>query len=305
MNVEVRNITRLYGSQMALDSVSFDIGKGELVGFLGPNGAGKTTMMKIIAGVLNPTRGDVRVNGSLVSAENTEVKRSIGYLPENNPLYADLYVMESLEITAGIYRLRNRKRRIAEMIEITGLGNEKHKKIGALSKGYRQRVGLAQALVHDPPVLILDEPATGLDPNQLEEIRNLIREISKEKTVMLSTHIMQEVEAVCGRVIIINNGKIVADGSTDELLSRKLSDNQILIVEFDEEPRQSQLASIDGVVNANPENGKWIVEAESGLDIRPALFRFAVGHKLTILGMQEKSQSLENVFRKLTRENGS
>jgi len=305
MNVEVRNITRLYGSQMALDSVSFDIGKGELVGFLGPNGAGKTTMMKIIAGVLNPTRGDVRVNGSLVSAENTEVKRSIGYLPENNPLYADLYVMESLEITAGIYRLRNRKRRIAEMIEITGLGNEKHKKIGALSKGYRQRVGLAQALVHDPPVLILDEPATGLDPNQLEEIRNLIREISKEKTVMLSTHIMQEVEAVCGRVIIINNGKIVADGSTDELLSRKLSDNQILIVEFDEEPRQSQLASIDGVVNANPENGKWVIEAESGLDIRPALFRFAVGHKLTILGMQEKSQSLENVFRKLTRENGS
>ena len=197
MSIEIRQITKLFGKQKALDEVSFSIKKGELAGFLGPNGAGKSTLMKIIACFLAPDEGEVAVNGQKVESKNLEIRKNIGYLPEHNPLYTDLYVKEFLEITAGFYKLKNRKQLIAEMVELTGLGDEQHKKIGSLSKGYRQRVGLAQALIHDPSVLILDEPTTGLDPNQLEEIRQLIREISREKTVMLSSHIMQEVEAVC------------------------------------------------------------------------------------------------------------
>ncbi|MDO8951503.1 MAG: ATP-binding cassette domain-containing protein, partial [Draconibacterium sp.] len=206
MSVETRHITKLFGKQKALNEVSFSINKGELVGFLGPNGAGKSTMMKIITGFMPADSGEVVVNGQKIESKNLEIRKNIGYLPEHNPLYTDLYVKEFLEITAGFYKLKNKKHRVDEMVELTGLGDEQHKKIRALSKGYRQRVGLAQALIHDPSVLILDEPTTGLDPNQLEEIRNLIREISREKTVMLSSHIMQEVEAVCNRIIIINKG---------------------------------------------------------------------------------------------------
>jgi len=199
MSVETRHITKLFGKQKAIDDVSFSIKKGELVGFLGPNGAGKSTMMKIITGFMPADSGEVVVNEQKIESKNLEIRKNIGYLPEHNPLYTDLYVKEFLEITAGFYKLKNIKKRVAEMVELTGLGDEQHKKIRALSKGYRQRVGLAQALIHDPSVLILDEPTTGLDPNQLEEIRHLIREISREKTVMLSSHIMQEVEAEIGR----------------------------------------------------------------------------------------------------------
>ena len=217
MSIQVNNITKLYGKQKALDDVSFEVAPGKVTGFLGPNGAGKTTMMRVITCFIPQTSGKVSVCGYDVVDDSIEVRRNVGYLPENNPLYLDMYVKEYLAFIAGIYKIKNVESRIAEMIERTGLQIEYKKKIGALSKGYRQRVGLAQALIHDPKVLILDEPTSGLDPNQLTEIRNLIKEIGKEKTVMLSTHIMQEVEAVCDRVIIINKGRIVADNSLGDI----------------------------------------------------------------------------------------
>ncbi len=301
MSIETRNITKLFGTQKALDSVSFGIKKGELVGFLGPNGAGKSTMMKIITGFLPADSGEVIVNGQKISSENLEIRRNIGYLPENNPLYTDLYVKEFLEITAGFYSLQHKKQRVVEMIELTGLGEEQHKKIGALSKGYRQRVGLAQALIHNPGILILDEPTTGLDPNQLEEIRNLIREISKEKTVMLSSHIMQEVEAVCNRIVIINKGNIVADGRIDEIKSGKINRNQVVIAEFNEMIELEQILALQGVQNANRLGSSWEIESNSESDIRPAIFQFAVNNKLTLLTLTEKHQNLESVFHQLTK----
>ena len=252
MIVETRNITKLFGKQKALDSISFSVNKGELVGFLGPNGAGKSTTMKIITGYLPQDEGDILIDGQKVSGQNLEYKKQIGYLPEHNPLYTDLYVKEFLEITAGFYHLKNKKQRIAEMIELTGLEIEQHKKIRALSKGYRQRVGLAQALIHDPSILILDEPTTGLDPNQLEEIRTLIRQISKEKTVILSSHIMQEVEAVCNRVLIINKGKIVADGNISEVKAGINIQNQIVVAGFKESVSEEQLVQIPGVNSVYP-----------------------------------------------------
>ncbi|NQU88542.1 MAG: gliding motility-associated ABC transporter ATP-binding subunit GldA [Mariniphaga sp.] len=301
MSIEIIDITKTYGNKKALDSVAFTVSQGELVGFLGPNGAGKSTLMKIITGYLFPNQGEVFINRKKVSVKNTISRSDIGYLPENNPLYSDLFVKESLEFTAGIYMLKNKKNRVADMIEITGLGDEQHKKIGALSKGYRQRVGLAQALIHDPSVLILDEPTTGLDPNQLEEIRTLIREISKEKTVMLSSHIMQEVEAVCNRALIINNGIIVADGQMDELKNNAFSNSQIVIIEFDKEVELKQLLEINGVADARFKNGKWEIEAIPNKDLRPDIFEFATSNKLVLLTIQESHQSLENVFQKLTR----
>ena len=302
MSVETRNITKLFGTQRALDNVSFEINKGELVGFLGPNGAGKSTMMKIITGFLPPNSGEILVNNQKVLSENLEIRKNIGYLPENNPLYTDLFVKEFLEITAGFYQLQNSKKRVAEMVELTGLGDEQHKKIGALSKGYRQRVGLAQALIHNPDILILDEPTTGLDPNQLEEIRNLIREISKEKTVMLSSHIMQEVEAVCSRVIIINKGKIVADGEIGEIKSGRLLRNQIVIAEFNAQVLPKKLMEISGVLRVAPSGNKWELESKGGEDIRQAVFKFAVDNHLTLLTLLEKQQNLESVFQELTRQ---
>ena len=302
MSIETRQITKLFGKQKALDEVSFSIKKGELVGFLGPNGAGKSTMMKIITGFLPSDSGEVSVNGQIVISKNLEIRKNIGYLPEHNPLYTDLYVKEFLEITAGFYKLKNTKQRIAEMVDLTGLGDEQHKKIGALSKGYRQRVGLAQAFIHDPSVLILDEPTTGLDPNQLEEIRQLIREISREKTVMLSSHIMQEVEAVCNRVIIINKGKIVADGGINEIRSGKMNHNQVVLAEFSTAVKSDNLMAVEGVKNVVSNGNLWEIESTGEKDIRPAIFEFAVNNNLTLLTLNEKQQNLENVFHQLTQK---
>jgi ABC-2 type transport system ATP-binding protein len=301
MSVETRQITKLFGKQKALDEVSFSIKKGELVGFLGPNGAGKSTMMKIITGFLPPDSGEVLVNGQKVESKNLEIRKNIGYLPEHNPLYTDLYVKEFLEITAGFYKLKNIKKRVAEMVDLTGLGDEQHKKIRALSKGYRQRVGLAQALIHDPSVLILDEPTTGLDPNQLEEIRNLIREISREKTVILSSHIMQEVEAVCNRVMIINRGKIVADGGINEIKSGKMSRNQVVLAEFSGAVSRNKILSVNGVRNAVLNGNIWELESSGEKDIRPEVFHFAVENQLTLLTLNEKQQNLESVFHEVTQ----
>jgi ABC-2 type transport system ATP-binding protein len=303
MTVETSNITKLFGKQKALDNVSILVKKGELVGFLGPNGAGKSTLMKIINGYLPADSGEIHVNGQKISPQNLDVRKNIGYLPENNPLYMDLYVKEFLEITAGFYQLNNKKQRVAEMVDLTGLGDEQHKKIRALSKGYRQRVGLAQALIHNPSVLILDEPTTGLDPNQLEEIRNLIRKISKEKTVILSSHIMQEVEAVCNRVIIINKGKIVADGTIAEIKGGGLKQNQVVVAEFNEAVDEKKLLSVTGIKSVTANGALWNIESDGIKDIRPALFQFAVQNNLILLTLQEKQQNLESVFHQLTQVN--
>ena len=302
MTVETKNITKIFGKQKALDNVSFTIKKGELVGFLGPNGAGKSTMMKIITGYLPFDSGEILINNQKVLSNNIEIRKTIGYLPEQNPLYTDLYIKEFLEITAGFYHLKNKKQRVDEMIELTGLGDEQHKKIRALSKGYRQRVGLAQALIHDPSILILDEPTTGLDPNQLEEIRELIRRVGKEKTVMLSSHIMQEVEAICNRVIIINRGKIVTDGRIDEVKSGSFKKNQIVFAEFNSPVNLEQILEIDGVKNATIKNNVWEIESDNEKDIRPIIFQFALKNKLTLLTLSEKQQNLENVFQELTQK---
>ena len=302
MTIKVSQVNKLYGTQKALDQVSFEIGTGELVGFLGPNGAGKSTLMKIITGYLAADGGSVEINGEMVETKNISIRTQIGYLPENNPLYTDLYVREYLEMVAGFYQLQNKKEQVLKMVELTGLKTEQHKKIGALSKGYRQRVGLAQALIHDPAVLILDEPTTGLDPNQLEEIRQLISKISKNKTVMLSTHIMQEVEAVCTRVLIINKGKLVADGSIEQLKGGKFVQKQTVWVEFDKTPDIDALRKIPGILKIE-QTGTTSFLAESGnnLDLRPLLFHFAVSNGLILLTLKEQQQSLENVFQELTR----
>lgn len=305
MSIETRNITKLFGKQKALNNVNIKINRGELVGFLGPNGAGKSTLMKIINGYLPPDSGEIFVNDQKITSKNIDFRKNIGYLPEHNPLYTDLYVKEFLEITAGFYKLKNKKQRVSEMVDLTGLGDEQNKKIRALSKGYRQRVGLAQALIHNPSVLILDEPTTGLDPNQLEEIRNLIREISKEKTVMLSSHIMQEVEAVCNRVIIINKGEIVADGGIAEIKNGKVKQNQVVIAEFKESVDQHKILSVEGIKSVTINENTWEIESDGLKDLRPAIFQFAVENKLTLLTLHEKQQNLENVFHQLTQINES
>lgn len=306
MSVKVKGITKLYGTQKALDDVSFQVDSGNIVGFLGPNGAGKSTMMKIITCFIPQSAGSVEVCGHDVIEASLEVRKNVGYLPENNPLYTDMYIKEYLEFIAGLHQLQGSKsKRVAEMIEMTGLGIEQHKKIGALSKGYRQRVGLAQALIHDPKVLILDEPTTGLDPNQLADIRQLIRSLGKEKTVILSTHIMQEVEAICNRVIIINRGKIVADGSAAGL-SKSSSSEDIVLVEFDKTVAKELLLNIDGISGAELISGNaWRLKAKSGSDARASLFRFAVEKDLAIISLQKQEQKLEDIFQKLTLENFS
>lgn len=303
MTIRVSKVNKFYGSQHVLDNVSFEIGTGGLAGFLGPNGAGKSTMMKIITGYLSAEEGSVVINGELVETKNIAIRSQIGYLPENNPLYTDLYVREYLEMVAGFYHLSNKKEKVMNMVELTGLKAEQHKKIGALSKGYRQRVGLAQALIHDPAVLILDEPTTGLDPNQLEEIRQLITQISKNKTVMLSTHIMQEVEAVCNRVIIINKGKLVADGSISQLKAGQFVQKQTVWVEFDKAPDIAALENIQGLERIEPiSKTSFLVESNGNNDLRPLLFQFAVSNNLVLLTLKEQQQSLENVFQELTRK---
>ncbi|MDD2304069.1 MAG: gliding motility-associated ABC transporter ATP-binding subunit GldA [Prolixibacteraceae bacterium] len=302
MTIKIEQVSKFYGSQKALDQVSFEIGTGELVGFLGPNGAGKSTLMKIITGYLSSDGGIVTINGEIVETKNVTIRSQIGYLPENNPLYTDLYVREYLEMVAGFYQLQNKKEQVLKMIELTGLKTEQHKKIGALSKGYRQRVGLAQALIHDPAVLILDEPTTGLDPNQLEEIRQLIRTISANKTVMLSTHIMQEVEAICSRVIIINKGSLVADGSIDQLKGGQFAQKQTVFVEFDQSPNLEAIRKIQGLRKIEAINSTtFIAESDGSVDLRPVLFHFSVNNQLVLLSLKEQQQSLENVFQDLTK----
>ena len=303
MAIQVSQVSKFYGSQKALDQVSFEIAAGELVGFLGPNGAGKSTLMKIITGYLSADGGTVTINGETVETKNVAIRTQIGYLPENNPLYIDLYVREYLEMVAGFYHLPNKKEQVLKMIELTGLKTEQHKKIGALSKGYRQRVGLAQALIHDPSVLILDEPTTGLDPNQLEEIRQLIRTISLNKTVMLSTHIMQEVEAICSRVIIVNKGKLVADGSIAQLKAGQIAQKQIVLVEFDKAPNLETLRKIPGLTKIEQiGRNTYLSESDHTIDLRPSLFHYAIDNQLVLLTLKEQQQSLENVFQKLTQE---
>ena len=302
MSIVVQGVTKLYGEQKALDNVSFQVKTGEIVGFLGPNGAGKSTMMKIITGFIPASSGQVLVNGLEVGTDNTEAKKQIGYLPENNPLYPEMYVREYLGFVASIYNTGTPKKKLIDnIIEVTGLVPEQKKKIGSLSKGYRQRVGLAQALIHNPSVLILDEATTGLDPNQIVEIRKLIKEAGKEKTVMLSTHIMQEVEAICDRVIIIDNGVIVANEEKSNIYSIIRRPKQIIKVEFDKDIKESSLAAIANVTTVKQiKNNLWLLEADGDEDIRPALFSFAVNNNLTVLSLQKQESNLEDVFRHLT-----
>lgn len=302
MSIVVQGVTKLYGEQKALDNVSFEVKTGEIVGFLGPNGAGKSTMMKIIAGFIPASSGQVYVNDLEVGTNNLEVKKLIGYLPENNPLYPEMYVREYLGFVASIYNSAlSKKKQIDDIIELTGLIPEQKKKIGSLSKGYRQRVGLAQALIHNPGVLILDEATTGLDPNQIVEIRNLIKEAGRKKTVMLSTHIMQEVEAICDRVIIIDNGIIVANEEKSNIYSIIKHPKQVVRVEFDKDIAQSLLEEIANVRSVRRiKNKNWMIEAEGDEDIRPSLFSFAVNNRLTVLSLQKQENNLEEVFRHLT-----
>ncbi len=300
MSIIVEAVSKLYGKQKALDNVSFNVNKGEVVGFLGPNGAGKSTMMKIITCYIPQSNGIVSVCGFDVATQSMDVKKRVGYLPENNPLYFDMYIKEYLSFIAGVHKLRNlTKSRIDYIIEKTGLLPEINKKLGVLSKGYRQRVGIAQALIHDPEVIILDEPTSGLDPNQIVEIRNLIKEIGKNKTVLLSTHIMQEVEAMCSRVIIINKGKIVADAPTSKLQSIS-SLKKTIFVEFEQNIDIKVLQSITGVNDVTQDGNKYKISTQSEKDIRSEIFKISSANNWVILTIGVEEQSLEDVFRKLT-----
>ncbi|MBF4493981.1 gliding motility-associated ABC transporter ATP-binding subunit GldA [Flavobacterium sp. MR2016-29] len=298
MSIEVNNISKSYGTQKALNEISFSIQKGEIVGFLGPNGAGKSTLMKILTTYLLADGGAALVNGHDVMTDAKAVQRSIGYLPEHNPLYLDLYVREYLAFNADVYKVE--KSRIEEVIQLTGLSAESHKKIGQLSKGYRQRVGLANALLHNPDVLILDEPTTGLDPNQLMEIRNVIKNVGKDKTVFLSTHIMQEVEAICDRVIIIDKGQIVADKKLDHLVSE--NKEQVIEVEFDYQIEEQLLAKLENITAyRNIHDMTWELTFVAEKDMRPAIFDFANENGLKTLQLNQKNKNLEAVFREITK----
>ena len=299
MSIKVKNLSKVYGTQKALTEVSFEINKGEIVGFLGPNGAGKSTLMKILTGYIPQTNGDAKICNLDINKNSIETRSRIGYLPEHNPLYLDMYVKEYLEFLANIYNVNHKY--IDEMIKKTGLLKEQHKLIRSLSKGYRQRVGLAQALIHNPEVLILDEPTTGLDPNQLIEIRSLIKEVGREKTVLLSTHIMQEVEAICDRVIIINKGQIVANKSIVELQKSK-GNRKLITIEFDKKAEKKELMKIGNVLEVRELKGnKHQILFDSKFDLRPALFEFAVNNKLTVLQMNMEEQKLESIFQELTK----
>ncbi|MBE7628717.1 gliding motility-associated ABC transporter ATP-binding subunit GldA [Tenacibaculum piscium] len=296
MSIQLTEISKFYGTQKAVNSISFEAKKGEIVGFLGPNGAGKSTTMKILTGFIPPSEGTVFVNGIDVLKNPIEAQKNIGYLPEHNPLYLEMYVREYLQFQAAIYKVS--KNKIAEVIKKVGLTSEAHKKIGELSKGYRQRVGLAAAILHDPEVLILDEPTTGLDPNQLVEIRELIKELGKDKTVLFSTHIMQEVEAVCNRVIIINKGEIVIDKPIVEL---KTSKEQIIKVTFDYKLEEQFIQRLPNIVHyKNTVENNWILTFETSEDMRPVIFDFAQENGLKILGLNTENKNLESLFRELT-----
>lgn len=298
MSIEVTNLSKSYGAQKALDSITFSVKKGEIVGFLGPNGAGKSTLMKILTTYLAADEGVALVNDKNVISDTKEVQKIIGYLPEHNPLYLDLYVREYLAFNADVYKVPSS--RIQEVIELTGLTPESHKKIGQLSKGYRQRVGLANALLHNPEVLILDEPTTGLDPNQLVEIRNVIKNVGKDKTVFLSTHIMQEVEAICDRVIIIDKGKIVADKKLEVLIAA--DKEQVIEVEFDLKVTEDQINAIPHLKSFIKNNDYlWELTFLSNQDMRPTVFDFAHDNGLKTLQLNQKNKNLEAVFREITK----
>ena len=297
MSVQVSQLTKVYGKQKAVDAISFEVSPGDILGFLGPNGAGKSTTMKIATGYIPPSSGQVKVAGFDVVKDLTEVKKRIGYLPEHNPLYLDMYVHEYLGFIASLHGIKGkaRKQRVRKMIGLCGLSLEQNKRIGSLSKGYRQRVGLAQALIHDPEVLVLDEPTTGLDPNQLAEIRGLIKEISQNKTVILSTHIMQEVKVLCNRVVIIDRGAIVANESVEALTA-----GAVLKVEFQKPVAKTDLEAMAGIEQVTGEGTQFTLKTKGGADLREQLFKYAAEHGWVILGMQREEQNLEEIFQQLT-----
>ena len=302
MSVKVEGLVKMYGTQKAVDQLSFEAKKGEVLGFLGPNGAGKTTTMKVISCFIPQTAGKATVCGFETDVDSLAVRRQIGYLPEHNPLYKEMYIKEYLHFVAGLHKIRNKSQRVTEMIEVTGLEREQNKKIGEISKGYKQRVGLAQAMIHDPEVLILDEPTSGLDPNQLVEIRNLIKQVGEQKTVILSTHIMQEVQAVCDRVVIINKGKLVANDDIATLQS-KVRGESLVSVQFLEKTKQEQLSKIKDVINVHKlEDNRWLLSAELAKDIRPDLFKFAVAQNMTIIELKKEVSSVEDAFQQLTAQ---
>ena len=303
MSIKVSALTKLYDTQKAVDGISFEINKGEIAGFLGPNGAGKSTTMKMITGYLPPTSGSASVCGFDVQQSPMDVRRRVGYLPEANPLYYEMYVREYLEFSAGIHKIKvDAKRRIEEMIEMTGLGKEAHKKIAALSKGYKQRVGLAQAMLHNPDVLILDEPTSGLDPNQIIEIRDLIKRIGADKTVLLSTHIMQEVQAMCSRVIIINNGRIAADDSIQHL--QQVNTRQdILVITLEQEINSALFDQLKHSQRCEQiEGNKWKLVTDAPDSLRREVMQWALNNDLSISSMQAQTETLEDVFRTLTKK---
>lgn len=301
MSIRVQSLTKIYGTQKAVDHISFELKKGEIVGFLGPNGAGKSTTMKMVTGYLPPTDGQATVCGFDSQAQPMEVRRRLGYLPEANPLYYDMYVREYLGFSAGIHQLgKDSKKRIEEMIALTGLGKEAHKKIGMLSKGYKQRVGLAQAMLHNPEVLILDEPTSGLDPNQILEIRELITNIGREKTVLLSTHIMQEVQAMCSRVIIISNGKLVADDKIETL--QQSGQQNALVLTLESEVAPALFKGMKGLKKAEPlGSNRWKLITDKPEELRREVMAWALKNDISISAMQAETQSLEDVFRNLTQ----
>lgn len=301
MSISISGVTRMYGAQKALNDVSFEIAAGEVVGFLGPNGAGKSTMMKIITGYLPQTSGIVKVCGLDVTDESLEYRNKIGYLPEHNPLYLDMYVKEYLKHVAGIYKLgKHATKCINEIIDITGLSPESTKKIGALSKGYRQRVGLAQALLPDPEVLILDEPTTGLDPNQIVEVRDLIKQVGEKKTIMLSTHIMQEVQAICERVIIINKGNLVANEKVSNLDALASGKGHTISIEFASAINSEELRAIEGVNSIESISGN-LFKINADTDIRKELFAWTVAQNKQLLTLNQEHHSMEDIFRGLTQ----
>jgi len=300
MSLYVSHLTKVFGQQKAVNDISFTIEKGEIVGFLGPNGAGKSTTMKIATGYLPPSSGTVLVNGYDVTTHSLHIRKMMGYLPEHNPLYLDMYVHEYLHFVGKVFKIpaSSLKSRISEIISLCGLVREQNKKIEALSKGYRQRIGLAQALIHNPEVLILDEPTTGLDPNQILEIRKLIKDISYNKTVMFSTHILQEVQAICDRVIVINQGEIVADDSVNNLL--KHQERMSVLVEFEGEVNEEDLKALTGVQKVVRTDNGYRLFANTGCDLRPEVFRFATDKKLSLIGLKQEENTLEEIFRSLT-----
>ncbi len=302
MSLQLKNLTKTYGSQKAVNAISFDIKEGEIVGFLGPNGAGKSTTMKIATCYVPPTSGEAWVGGFNVAEKPMRVKQITGYLPEHNPLYLDLYVHEYLTFVGKLYGLTGQKLkgRVKEIVDLCGLTPEQNKRIETLSKGYRQRVGLAQALIHDPKILILDEPTSGLDPNQLVEIRKLIKMISQQKTVLFSTHIMQEVQALCDRVIVINKGKIVADDKLEFILKAHAT-GSVIVVQFEGKIDEVKLKSLPGVKEIlTMESFSYKVIADGTVDVRPEIFRFASEQSVSLIGLKQEENSLENIFRDLT-----